>query len=125
MELGRSAPMLTWASPGRAAAMCRRRSRAARYGVIGNDRQILQHRQWGALPRSLSAADRKDQRNLAALIMFSALTRTRIIGKQGDCDQPPWLKLFYKESDSNERLRVSNWIVQGLYNYAVKKIVEL
>jgi hypothetical protein len=26
---------------------CRRRSRAGRYGVIGNDRQILQHRQWG------------------------------------------------------------------------------
>ena len=25
---------------------CRRRSRAGSYGVIGNDRQILQHRQW-------------------------------------------------------------------------------
>ena len=91
MELGRSAPMLTWASPGRAAAMCRRRSRAARYGVIGNDRQILQHRQWGALPRSLSAADRKDQRNLAALIMFSALTRTREVAPipaSSDADRP-------------------------------------
>jgi hypothetical protein len=98
---------------------------AARYGVIDNDRQILQHRQWGALPRSLSAADRKDQRNLAALIILSAFTRTRIIGKQGDCDQPPWLELFYKESDSNERLRVNNWIVQRLDDYAVQKTVEL
>jgi hypothetical protein len=57
--------------------------------------------------------------------MFSALTRTRIIGKQGDCDQPPWLKLFYKESDSNERLRVDNWIVQRLDDYAVQETVEL
>jgi hypothetical protein len=82
----------------------------------------------GAVPRSLSAAaaaDRKDQRNLAALIMLSALTRTRIIGKQGDCDQPPWLELFYKESDSNERLRVDNWIVQRLDDYAVQETVEL
>jgi hypothetical protein len=31
----------------------------------------------------------------------------------------------YQESDSKERLRVSNWIVQGLYNDAVKKTVEL
>ena len=29
-------------------------------------------------------------------------------------DQPPWLELFYKESDSNESLRVGNWIVQDL-----------
>jgi len=40
------------------------------------------------------------------------------------CDQPPWLELFYEESDSNERLRVSNWIVQRLYHYAIKKTVE-
>ena len=40
-------------------------------------------------------------------------------------DQPPLLKPFYDESDSNERLRVSNWIVQGLYDYAVKEAVEL
>src|SRR5664279_5337496 len=33
--------------------------------------------------------------------------------------------LVYEESDSKERLRVSNWIVQRLYNYAVKKTVEL
>ena len=36
-------------------------------------------------------------------------------------NQPPLLKLL--ESNSNERLRVSNWIVQGLYNYAVKETV--
>ena len=44
---------------------CRRRSSAASYRVIDK-----QHCQWGALPRSLSAAAaaaRKDQRNLAAL----------------------------------------------------------
>ena len=35
------------------------------------------------------------------------------------------LKLFYKEFDSNGRLRVSNWIVQRLNYYAVKKTVEL
>ena len=29
-------------------------------------------------------------------------------------------KLLYKSSISNERLRVSNWIVQRLYYYAVK-----
>jgi hypothetical protein len=39
-------------------------------------------------------------------------------------DQPPWLELFYEESDSNERLRVSNWIVQRLYHYAIKETVE-
>ena len=37
----------------------------------------------------------------------------------------PRSSLVYQESDSKERLRVSNWIVQGLYNYAVKKTVEL
>jgi hypothetical protein len=41
-------------------------------------------------------------------------------------NQSPLLKLgLYEESDSKERLRVSNWIVQRLYNYAVKKTVEL
>ena len=39
-------------------------------------------------------------------------------------NQSPLLKLS-EESDSKERLRVSNWIVQRLYNYAVKKTVEL
>src|SRR5256886_16594044 len=39
-------------------------------------------------------------------------------------NQSPLLKLS-EESDSKERLRVSNWIVQRLYNYAVQKTVEL
>src|SRR5450756_2961924 len=50
--------------------------------------------------------------------------RARIIGNKAAANQPPLLKLFYKESDSNERLRVSNWIVQRLNYYAVKKTVE-
>ena len=37
----------------------------------------------------------------------------------------PCSSLIYEESDSKERLRVSNWIVQRLYNYAVKETVEL
>jgi myosin-crossreactive antigen len=45
-------------------------------------------------------------------------------GNKATVDQPPWLKLFYEESDSNERLRVSNWIVQRLYHYAIKETVE-
>src|SRR5450755_4305158 len=35
--------------------------------------------------------------------------------KQGDCYQSPLLKLS-EESDSKERISVSNWIVQRLYN---------
>ncbi len=50
--------------------------------------------------------------------------RRGVSGKQGDCYQSPLLKLG-EESDSKERLRVSNWIVQRLNNYAVKKTVEL
>ena len=45
-------------------------------------------------------------------------------GIKAIANQSPLLKL-YEESDSKERLRVSNWIVQRLYNYAVKKTVEL
>ena len=37
----------------------------------------------------------------------------------------PGSSLPTKSPISKERLRVSNWIVQGLYNYAVKKTVEL
>ena len=39
-------------------------------------------------------------------------------------NQSPCLKL-YEESDPNERLSVSDWIVQRLYDDAVKKTVEL
>jgi hypothetical protein len=35
-------------------------------------------------------------------------------GKKAIVDQPPLLKPLYEESDSNERLRVSNWIVDRL-----------
>jgi hypothetical protein len=64
--------------------------------------------------------------------MLSVLSRAReagrrdaIVGNKATADQPPLLKPFYKESDSNGRLRVSNWIVQRLNYYAVKKTVEL
>jgi len=47
-------------------------------------------------------------------------------GKQGRLlTNRPCSSLVYEESDSKERLRVSNWIVQRLYNDAVKKTVEL
>ena len=66
-----------------------------------------------------------DQRNLAALTILSVVTRADKRETKATAKQPPLLKLFYQESDSNERLRVSDWIVQRLYNYAVKKTVEL
>ena len=59
---------------------CRRRSSAASYRVIDNRSENLQHCQWCALPRSLSAAaaaDRKDQRNLAVFTALAAPTRAR------------------------------------------------
>ena len=73
---------------------CRRRSSAASYRVIGNDRKFCSTDSGGALPCSLSAAaaaDRKDQRNLAALIMLSALMRAREaapIPARSDADRP-------------------------------------
>jgi hypothetical protein len=52
--------------------------------------------------------------------------RRGVSGKQGRLlTNRPCASLVYEESDSKERLRVSNWIVQRLYNYAVKKTVEL
>jgi hypothetical protein len=44
-----------------------------------------------------------------------------IKGNKAIADQPPLLRNFYKESDSNGRLRTSNWIMQRLNYYAVKK----
>src|SRR5271156_4771198 len=38
---------------------------------------------------------------------------------------PPYSSASTKESDTKGRLRVDNWIVQGLYYDAVKKTVEL
>ena len=48
----------------------------------------------------------------------------RIKGNKAIADQPPLLNLSTKSHDSNERLRVSNWIVQRLNYYAVKKTIE-
>ena len=47
MELGIGADADVGFAWSRRRRCCRRRSSAASYGVIGNDRQILQHRQWG------------------------------------------------------------------------------
>ena len=77
MELGIGADV-GFARSGR--RWCRRRSSAASYRVIDNRSENLQHCQWSALPRSLSAAAaaaRKDQRNLAAFTLRAALTRAR------------------------------------------------
>ncbi len=47
-------------------------------------------------------------------------------GKQGDRQtNRPRSSFFYKESDSNGRLRANNWIVEGFNYDAVKKTVEL
>ena len=73
---------------------CRRRSSAASYRVIANDRKFCSTDSGGALPCSLSAAaaaDRKDQRNLAALTELSALMRAREaapIPARSDADRP-------------------------------------
>ena len=59
MELGRSAPMLMSASPGRGGGDGAGAGRAQRgYGVIGNDRQIPQHRQSAACPQSNNDSER-------------------------------------------------------------------
>ena len=39
-------------------------------------------------------------------------------------DESPLLRLSNVEPYPKERLRVSNWIVQRLYNYAVNETVE-
>jgi len=44
--------------------------------------------------------------------------------KQGDC-QATALKIYQRSPIPKERLRVNNWIVQGLYDDAVKQTVEL
>ena len=85
---------MTMLRPLRRRRWCRSRSSAASCGVIDNRSENLQHRQWGALPRSLSAAaaaDRKDQRNLAAFTTFAAPTRAREaapIPVSSDADRP-------------------------------------
>ena len=84
--------MLMAASPGRGGGDGA--GAAASYRVIGNDRKFRSTDSGGALPCSLSAAaaaDRKDQRNLAALTELSALTRAREaapIPARSDADRP-------------------------------------
>ena len=59
--------------------------RSGTYGVIDNDRQILQQLRWGARLRSRRAAPGaalNDQENLAALTWFAALTRAREAGRR-------------------------------------------
>ena len=57
LELGRSAPMLTSASPDRAAAMVPAPIERSELPGHRQRSENLQHCQWGALPRSLSAAE--------------------------------------------------------------------
>ena len=62
--------------------------RSGSYGVIDNDRQILQQLRWGARLRSRRAAPGaalNDQQNLAALTWFAALTRARARGWAARC----------------------------------------
>src|ERR1700691_6299177 len=59
---------------------CRRRSSAARYGVMTTDRKICSTYRGGACSRSRSAAAAaalNDHRNLAAYTLLTALTRAR------------------------------------------------
>ena len=81
LELGRPAPMLTSASPDRAAAMVP--APIERSELPGHRQQIgksaaLSVRRSPSLAQRCGAAARKDQRNLAA---FAAVTRARIIGE--------------------------------------------
>ena len=69
------------------------RRRCATYGVIGNDRQILQHRQWGRL---LSLAQRCGDRGTERSSEIGRVNltlcphaRARIIGNKATVDQPP------------------------------------
>ena len=54
MELGIGADADVGFAWSRRRRCCRRRSSAASYGVIGNDRQILQHRQWARYDEAAS-----------------------------------------------------------------------
>ena len=81
MELGRSAPMLmagfAWSGGGDGAGAGRAQPATGSSPTIA---KVCSTDSGGALPRSLSAAaaaDRKDQRNLAALTLRAALTRAR------------------------------------------------
>ena len=94
LELGRSAPMLMAASPGRAAAMVPAPVERSELPGHRQRSQIPQHRQWWrsrSLAQRCGAAARKDQRNLAALTRSAALTRAREaapIPARSEADRP-------------------------------------
>ena len=86
----------------------------ASYGVIDHDRRNSAAPTYSrpGLARATHRSDRSAE-GAPALTGFVPYTRA-IIGNKATANQPPLLKLFYKESGSNERLRVGNWIVQRL-----------
>ena len=145
LELERSArpTMTNAASPGRGGA-----------GEVGGERSELRgHRSTPAkfcssdsgclvsfflrCPVGAQRAARNDQQNLAAFTILASLyararnKRRAADGlsnnrKQGDCYPIALAEaLSLKSPIPKERLRVSNWIVQRLYNYAVNETVEL
>ena len=104
------------------------RSPAPSYGVARLRRRRDRDGRGGAWSRSLQA--RLDQRNLGRIIhsrcRYARARRAATSGKTRRLlTNRPCSSFVSQESDSKERLRVSNWIVQGLYNYAVNKTVEL
>src|SRR5271168_3551350 len=92
MELERlGRPMLTSASPVRGGGAGDGAGRAQRgTGSSTTDRKICSTDRGGACPRSFSAAAAaalNDHLNLAALILFAALTRARKVGRH-DATRP-------------------------------------
>jgi hypothetical protein len=61
---------------------------------------------------------------LTTFFMGHARARRAATGEKQVGRYRPTVKLSIEESVSKERLRVSNWIVQGLYDYAVSETVE-
>ena len=94
LALGRPAPMLTAASPDRAAAMVPAPVKRSELPGHRQRSQIPQHQQWWRSPslaQRCGAAARKDQRNLAALTACAAVTRAREaapIPARSDADRP-------------------------------------
>ena len=68
-------------------------------------------------------------KSAAALTLSVSLTPARGApprdANKATANQSPCKALSSKSPIPKERLRVSNWIVQGLYDYAVSKTVEL
>src|SRR6202453_929507 len=88
----------------------------------------------GAWSRSLQArlgrvSSYDLSKSAAALTYFGSFRRARGAPprerNKATANQSPCKALSSKSPIPKERLRVSNWIVQGLYDYAVSKTVEL